>query len=103
LPTRFGSQEILAAHIDGSSNGARDQQYALAGAYIALTCDELIAVYDGGEAGGVGGTADVVQWRQRSEIPVILRFDSDFFIRPPMKAPIVIDSPKLDHSSLKQK
>lgn len=92
LPMRFGNASMLAARMDGNVNEARDHQYALAGAYIAQMCDEMIAIFDGGEANGKGGTADVIKWRTSGEPPVDYRNDADFFSRPVITKPIIIES-----------
>jgi hypothetical protein len=42
---------------------ARDRQYALAGAFIARHSQVLIALWDGAPATGVGGTAEVVEFK----------------------------------------
>ena len=69
LPLKFGSVEELALAVGQTSNDARNQQYALVGAYLVEHCDELIAIYDGEPAGGFGGTADVVAWRTAGVVP----------------------------------
>ena len=61
---KYGNQEELALHIDGSVNKNRNNQSALAGAYVVQYCDELIAVYDGAPEGGVGATGQIVRWRK---------------------------------------
>lgn len=90
LPTKFGSVETLASHLDGTPNEARNKQYALVGAYIAQICDEMIAIYDGGPANGTGGTAQIVSWRAANGLPDEFLNRSDFFVRPVMSEPIVI-------------
>ncbi len=91
LSTRFGSIETLASHVDGTPNEARNRQYALVGARIAETCDELLAVFDGRPAEGTGGTAQVVTWRATKSIPAEYKNGSDLFIRPAMTPPIIVD------------
>lgn len=41
---------------------SRDEAYAAAGRYVVDHCDVLIAVWDGRQANGPGGTADVVAY-----------------------------------------
>ena len=91
LPMRFGTIQSLAANADGTSNDSRNCQYALVGAYITQVCDELIAIYDGGEVNGVGGTADIIKWRSAGELPREYQNAADFFVRPPMSKPVVIN------------
>ena len=47
---------------------ARDLQYLLAGLYIARNSDVLIALWDGTLARGVGGTADIVEFRRTGRL-----------------------------------
>ncbi len=54
-----------------SSREQGDQAYALAGQVTAAQSDLLIAVWDGDEARGPGGTADVVDYAIRRGVPVI--------------------------------
>ena len=48
----------------------RALQYALAGAYIAHTCDVLVALWDGLASDRVGGTAHVVHYRRAGSFDV---------------------------------
>lgn len=48
-----------------------DQAYALAGQVTAAQSDLIIAVWDGDEAHGLGGTGDVVDYAIRRGVPVI--------------------------------
>lgn len=89
LPTAFGTIETLASHVDGTPNPDRNRQYALVGAYIAQTCDEMIAVYDGGGVNGTGGTGDIIDWRQ-SGPPPEYRNEADFAFRPTISPPRVV-------------
>ncbi len=90
LPMRFGTIETLASNVDGAPNPARDRQYALAGAYIVQTCDELVALYDGAPSAGIGGTGEVVRWRNDQAVPAEFQLAGGNFLRPPLKAPIII-------------
>jgi len=81
MPTRFGNVETLASHISGESNEARNHQYALADAYIAQTCDELVAIYDGNADHGKGSKEQMVKQRQGG-IPSQYQFPADFSVRP---------------------
>ena len=51
--------------------GPRDHAYALAGQVTAAQSDLMIAVWDGDDARGPGGTADVVDYATRRGVPVI--------------------------------
>lgn len=90
LPMKFGTQEELAVRQDKSSNELRDQQYALAGAYIVERSDELIAIWDGEPEEGSGGTAQMVRWRRAGRVDAEYANDADFFQRPVMTEPLVI-------------
>jgi hypothetical protein len=46
------------------------EAYYAAGAYIADTCDRLLAVWDGGPSRGLGGTADIVHYARDRGKPV---------------------------------
>ena len=91
LPMRFGNQQELTSHIDGSVNEKRNNQYALAGAYMVQYCDEMLAVYDGKPEGGVGGTGQIVCWRKAGAPDDEFLSRSSFFIMPEIRPPIVIE------------
>ena len=91
LPMRFGNQQELTSHIDGSVNEKRNNQYALAGAYMVQYCDEMLAVYDGKPEGGVGGTGQIVRWRKAGAPDDEFLSRSSFFIMPEIRPPIVIE------------
>lgn len=64
MPLRFGSVTQVASEQD-----VRNNQYALAGAFVAARSHQLVAVWDGLEARGKGGTAEVVSWAQDKKLP----------------------------------
>ncbi|MEM1381121.1 MAG: RyR domain-containing protein [Pseudomonadota bacterium] len=68
LPLLFGDLAEVSPDRDGRSP-CRDQQYALAGGYIASRCHTLLAVWNGEPARGLGGTGDVVGWASKGAIP----------------------------------
>ncbi len=76
LPLKAGVDVLERADAEGVQ--ARARQYALAGAYIASRCHELIAVWDGQTARGLGGTGDIVAWRENGGVPPEYRFPSRF-------------------------
>ncbi|MEO6264832.1 MAG: hypothetical protein ABIO58_07740, partial [Luteimonas sp.] len=47
----------------------RDRQYLLAGLYVANHCHVLFALWDGGEDGGLGGTAQIVRYYLGGPLP----------------------------------
>ena len=53
------------------SDAPRERAYALAGQATVAQCDILIAVWDGEQARGLGGTADVIDYGVRRSVPVI--------------------------------
>ena len=53
---RARATEVVALPFPGPS----DEAYWAAGCEIVRRCDLLLAVWDGGPSGGLGGTADVV-------------------------------------------
>jgi len=59
----------MPRHIVGSPGAARDRQYAKAGVYIASHCHVLLALWDGNEANGVGGTAQIVHYHLTGALP----------------------------------
>ncbi|MDH5738382.1 MAG: hypothetical protein OEZ23_08720, partial [Gammaproteobacteria bacterium] len=89
LPMRFGNLETLSAS-DDDPDCPRNKQYALAGAYLAETSDELIAIYDNKPASGIGGTGQIVRWRSDARIPEEFANLADFIQRPVMKYPRII-------------
>jgi len=82
MPMRFGTSADLAARIDGASNELRNQQYALVGAYLVKTCDELIGIYDGKPEEGIGGTGQVIRWRNQGEVESQYTNGADFVQHP---------------------
>lgn len=81
LPMLFGDLADVAPDKDGQSR-PRDQQYALAGGYIASRCHTLLAVWNGQPALGLGGTGDVVGWASKGEIPEEYALAGPFAPRP---------------------
>ena len=90
MPMKFGAISELADASPG--NLLRNNQYALAGAYIVQRCDYLFAIYDGQPEAGVGGTGQVLNWYQQGGV------DDDFFypdvyFEPPEKRPALVFQP----------
>lgn len=54
-----------------STPETRDEAYLQAGEYIVDNCDFLIAVWDGEESKGKGGTAEIVEYAHKLKKPVI--------------------------------
>jgi len=95
LPHKFGDLVDLAKEKKpGKLSKSREKQYALGGAYIVERADELIAVWDGKEARGTGGTADVVAWRKAGKVPGEFRSRDLFHRHAKIKAPIIIKPTK---------
>ena len=92
MPLRFGGVQLLEQD-DDLGEQARAKQYALAGAYIVSRSHELLAVWDGQEAKGTGGTAQVVGWRQAGQVDPEYRVDTHFFTPVEMLPPRVISIP----------
>lgn len=59
----------MPRHVVGAPGAARDRQYAKAGVYIASHCHVLLALWDGNEANGVGGTAQIVHYHLTGGLP----------------------------------
>ena len=61
------SIEVPPLPVDGKAPAhdasTRDELYERAGAFIAVTCQILIAMWDGNETGLVGGTAEIVRFK----------------------------------------
>lgn len=51
------------------SGPLRDRQYQLAGLYVANHCHVLLALWDGSENGGTGGTAQIVRYYLGGPLP----------------------------------
>jgi hypothetical protein len=49
--------------------GGRSVQYARAGAYLLVHGESLLALWDGQEPRGVGGTGMIVQWARDGMVP----------------------------------
>ena len=65
------SRVVLA---DGPKEASeeRTKAYASAGRYIADRCDVMIAVWDGKQGRGEGGTADIVEYARDQGVPVLI-------------------------------
>ena len=90
MPLKFGARKDLAIPTD--NNPARNNQYALVGAYIAQRCDYLISIYDGQGIAGVGGTSQVLRWYESGEVDPEFEYPHEFF-EPPHKRPALVYNP----------
>ncbi len=52
------------------TSGNFDQDYYAAGKHIVRNCDGLVAVWDGKQSRGLGGTADIVSFARHLHKPV---------------------------------
>lgn len=75
-PEKWRAVESLLAEAQSvrviDSNGTRDEAYMDCGLETVNACDVLIAVWDGKEARGLGGTADVVSYADELTMPTII-------------------------------
>ncbi|KTF13406.1 RyR domain-containing protein [Pseudoalteromonas sp. H105] len=69
------------ADMEADTQSARARQYASLGAHLVTFADDLIAIWDGKESRGLGGTADVVDWWQ-NKVP------EAFAVKYPLKSVI---------------
>ena len=74
MPLRFGSFAELA---DPQAEALRARQYALCGGWLVSRAHEFVAVWDGDERSGEGGTSEVLRWR-RQGVPADYAFDRRF-------------------------
>jgi hypothetical protein len=88
LPLRFGSYAELSRQ-ELEDNEARNKQYALAGAYVVQRCHEMIAVWDGQEEDGMGGTAQMVRWRVEG-VPSEFAYSDTYYAAVEKLPPIVV-------------
>jgi hypothetical protein len=73
----LGSSDVLTLPLVGDATAddvthpgpARDLQYAWLGAFIAAHCHILLALWDGRENGGSGGTAQIIRFHQEDYMP----------------------------------
>ena len=73
----LGSSDVLTLPLVGGNTAddvthpgpARDLQYAQLGAFIAAHCHVLLALWDGRENGGSGGTAQIIRFHQDDFMP----------------------------------
>ena len=73
----LGSSNVLTLPLVGDNTAddvthpgpARDLQYAQLGAFIAAHCHILLALWDGRENGGSGGTAQIIRFHQDDFMP----------------------------------
>jgi hypothetical protein len=91
MPMRFGNFRELAAPYS-VENEARNNQYALAGAYTIQRCDLLVAIYDGEPEAGTGGTGQVVKWYNEGGIPADFLYPSNYYLES-RKQPAIIINP----------
>lgn len=56
---------------DDEQTAIRRQAYAEVGRYVVQHSDLLIAIWDGQESGGIGGTADIIEYAKKRRCPVI--------------------------------
>lgn len=97
LPLKFGDlMDVSISYGENVYPAAREKQYALAGAYIAERADALIAVWDGKDSRGIGGTGDVVGWRRQGRVPEEFATPNVFRRRPEMIPPIIISPTKTE-------
>ena len=50
---------------------SKDKAYLKAGEYVVDNCDILIAIWDGEDARGVGGTADIVEYAKQCKKAIL--------------------------------
>lgn len=59
--------------VDFAIKSFRQRQYRRLGSYLVRNCDVLVAIYDRGAGGDIGGAAEVVRWwRDPTQIPAPL-------------------------------
>lgn len=63
-----GSEPMISLDQNPQGSLYRDLQYAKAGMYLAQRCHILFALWDGEKARGLGGTAQVVNFRREGRI-----------------------------------
>ena len=56
--------------LDGDRGPSMNRAYEAVGRFVVRHCDLLIAIWDGGEGGGRGGTTDIVHYAAHSGVPV---------------------------------
>ncbi|HEY4294783.1 hypothetical protein [Luteibacter sp.] len=59
-------------HVIATPGIERDRQYATAGVYIASHCHVLLALWDGNDMGGFGGTAQIVAYHLTGMLPGLI-------------------------------
>jgi hypothetical protein len=52
----------------------RDIQYKEGGHYVVNHCDLLVAIWDGKQSGGIGGTAEIIDYAREIKFPLIILF-----------------------------
>jgi hypothetical protein len=94
LPMKFGNIRELASGQGTTNNAARNQQYALAGAYILQRVDYLIAIYDGKPENGVGGTGQIVRWYNEGRVDPAYQYDDHYYLPPQRHPPLILHTNK---------
>src|ERR1035438_6235307 len=80
------AKAIAVFELDGTRKDA-PAAYALVGQLVVDQCDMLLAIWDGNDVKGTGGTAQVVQQATRRRIPVV-------WLHPDAREPDVILPPE---------
>jgi len=65
-----GLLERASEVVELAAAGTREEAYEAAGHYVLDHCDVLVAVWDGREAQGQGGTGDIVTEARRLALPI---------------------------------
>ena len=64
------AQASETLELDGDKARQMDRSYDVAGRFVVRHCDLLIAIWDGEQGNGRGGTADIVQYATTTDVPV---------------------------------
>lgn len=54
-----------------NDGGSDEEAFFAAGKRIVDSCEKLFAVWNGEPAGGLGGTADVVEYARAKQVPIV--------------------------------
>jgi len=71
-PITLKESSLKGQYSGGDPNEARRQAYEDVGRYVVDECDVLIALWDGQNSRGKGGTAEIIQYAKNKQRPVII-------------------------------
>lgn len=73
-PITLKESNLKGQYSAGDRKEARRQAYEVVGRYVVDKCDVLIALWDGKNSRGKGGTAEIIEYAKNKQRPMIVVF-----------------------------